>query len=409
MKYNTLKKLYYGDNEIYNNTYKCRFESEDAIYLDIAINKNPAFLLQTSEVSNIIIEIYKIDRGILELKRNLPGVALDQFAKRCLIDEIVLTNDIEGVSSTRKEIGDVLDEISKRETKRRFYGLVQKYLMLQYKSKLSLTSCRDIRNIYDELVLKEVIEESKYNEPDGEIFRKDSVSVYNRAQKEIHKGLYPESEIIKAMDMALKFLNRNEVQPLIRIAVFHYLVGYIHPFYDGNGRLDRFISSYLLSQELDPFIGYRLSYTIKQEITDYYGVFKICNSRENKGDLTPFVIVFLKIILKAIKQLENALKERLVLLTKYSEIAFTMSELKNDKFNLLVSLLIQAALFSEEGISTEELLDIVKISRSTLSNRLSFLKQKDLIEISKTGKVKYYKINLEKLVEISKKSPPTDE
>ena len=44
------------------------------------------------------------------IKSNLPADALYQFAKKCLIDEIKLTNDIEGIYSTRKELSSVIEK-----------------------------------------------------------------------------------------------------------------------------------------------------------------------------------------------------------------------------------------------------------------------------------------------------------
>ena len=106
--------------------------------------------------------------------------------------------------STRKEISDILDELETKSKGKRFYGLVKKYNMLMVKEELPLNTCQDIRDIYDELALAEVAEENPENVPDGQFFRKDSVSVYSPTQKEIHKGLYPEEKIIQATEQALK-------------------------------------------------------------------------------------------------------------------------------------------------------------------------------------------------------------
>ena len=80
---------------------------------------------------------------------------------------------------------------------------------------------------------------------------------------------------------------------MIRIAIFHYLFGYIHPFYDGNGRTSRFINSYLLSKKLQFLVSYKLSYTIKENMNSYYKSFKETNDEKNKGNLSFFVISFL--------------------------------------------------------------------------------------------------------------------
>lgn len=160
-----------------------------------------------------------------------------------------------------------------------------------------------IRKIYDDIFGNEI-----NDLPDGKIFRKESVSVHSSAGKEIHRGLYPESKIIEAMSSSLDFLNNNKTDILIRTAVFHYLFGYIHPFYDGSGRTSRFISSYLLSKELTGLIGYRISYTIKGHIKAYYDAFKECNHPDSRGDLTPFLEMFLTVIDISEKQLYEVLR-----------------------------------------------------------------------------------------------------
>lgn len=308
----------------------------------------------------------------------------------------MLSNDIEGVSSTRREISDVLDRV-KPQNKCRFLGLVNKYQKLQEDETVPLKCCKDIRAIYDELVLDEVLEENEKNAPDGEIFRKESVSVESVTGKTIHQGVYPESEIISTMESALSFLNNDGLDPLVRIAGFHYLFGYIHPFYDGNGRTSRFISSYLLSKELDPLIGYRLSYTIKENISDYYSAFKICNDVRNMGDVTPFVIIFLEILRKAMEQLKNALQERAEQFEHYDRLIKTNGTLHTEKNYSLSNLLLQAALFAESGINTKELLQVLDISRTTLKDRLDELEAHKYIISHKEGRVIYYKLNLDAL------------
>ena len=92
---------------------------------------------------------------------------------KCLIDEIVLTNKIEGVNSTRKEITEVLEKLSEKKSDRRFHGLVMKYSMLMDCASLKLDTCQDVRDIYNDLVLREVVEENPHDAPDGVIFRKE--------------------------------------------------------------------------------------------------------------------------------------------------------------------------------------------------------------------------------------------
>ena len=396
MGYTTLSDLYYKDTAAYEEQYQARYNSEYTVHLDFDVAGHQAFFVQTPEVYSILTDILRMNKAVSNLCTALPGAAIKQFSRRCLIDEIVLTNSIEGVRSTRKEISDILDELETKSKGKRFYGLVKKYNMLMVKEELPLASCQDIRDIYDELALAEVMEEEPENIPDGSIFRKNSVSIYSPSQKEIHKGLYPEETIIHAMEQALAFLNNDSCEVLFRIGVFHYLLEYIHPFYDGNGRLGRFICSYLLSQELEPVTGYRISYTIKEYIKDYYRAFSTCNNPLNRGDLTPFLHMFLKIVQISVEKLKTSLQQGFTQLNRCVQKIPELTAQSDNALEELYHLLIQAALFSERGVPTSLVLKHVEISRGTLTKKLEEIPDGLLIK-ERRGNTNYYSINLEAL------------
>ena len=407
MSYQSLAKLFYSDKDHYEEIYQERFDSKYATKINFEINGSQAFFVLEPSLHYKIISIYKADKRIKKLRDELPGVAISHFTIRSLIDEIVLTNDIEGVYSSRREINSILSELETKNRRKRFKGLVQKYLMLQKNETLSFQTCQDIRNLYNELVYAEVEEDNPDNLPDGEIFRKDSASVTTATQKEIHQGVNPESKIIECMNQALQVLNSNEIDEPIKVALFHYLFGYIHPFYDGNGRTSRFISSYLLSKEFEPTIAYRLSYTIKENIKEYYKAFKTCNERHNRGDLTPFVIMFTDIIEESMKQLEEALQKRYQKLMYYQERIQYLPMGLNEKYIDFYDYLLQASLFSESGISVEELKGLMRVSRPTVFNRLKDLSEYNLIDKKSLGNSRYYNLNLDEVEKLS--SANTDE
>lgn len=400
MNYISLLKLFYTNREQYNDIYSKRYNSENTVHLNFKIHDNQAFFIKLHEFIPKIIEIYKIDKEIAKLRWQLPEIAINHFFTKCLIDEIILTNDIEGVNSTRKEISSILSDLelqSKVKHKgERFYGLVQKYVLLKDEEEImKFESCEDIRHLYNELVYNEIEEDDPDNLPDGKLFRKDSASVVTPTQKTIHTGVYPENNIINSMENALSILNDNSIELIFRVAVFHYLFGYIHPFYDGNGRTSRFISSYLLSKEFESIMAYRLSYSIKENISDYYNAFKICNDTRNKGDLTPFIIMFIDIIYSSLLKLKESLEEKHSQLSYYFERIINLPDGTDNKYFSLYSLLLQASLFSNEGISTGELMKILKISRTTLLKRIENLKKYNLIIIKAISNTNNYWLNLD--------------
>ncbi len=405
MGYDDLKKLSYGKKSDYIAEYERRFNSPTAIHLDFFIGNHQAFFIPCNEVVELIYEILKIDKQILIISKRLPEQALIQYSYKCMIDEIVLTNKIEGVHSSRREISDVLDELHEQTLKKnkakRFRGIVTHYFKLMSKEHIPTSTCQDIRNLYNELVLPEVQAENKNHVPDGKMFRKDVVQIYNEAGKIIHIGMVPEEKIITALEKALQFLNNDSINELYRTCLFHYMFEYVHPFYDGNGRLGRFLVSYSLSQQLEPLLAYRISETIEEKKSTYYRAFKDCNHSRNLGDLTPFLIMMLTMISQSIKDLEESLRYRENSLIQYSKIISSLPYSADQKMCELYYVLIQAALFDENGISIPELEKHLKCSYGTLNKNIKRISENNLIVEKKIGKNKYYAINIEELDQLT--------
>ncbi len=397
--YESLYKLFYIDKDLYEQVYNERIKSKNTFFLDFEIKGNKLFYLEDPELLKKIISIEVMDKKIQELVQFLPKLSINQFSRRCLIDEIIMSNKIERVYSTRREIDDIISEINTNSNKR-FKGLVNKYILLFDKENIKIEKPKDIREIYNELALPEIIEDDPENAPDGVLFRKESVSVQSETGKIIHNGLAPESKIIEALQKAINLLQNDDILPLIRIGIFHYLFGYIHPFYDGNGRTSRFISSYLLTKCLQPIIGFRISYTIKENLKSYYEAFKICNDPRNKGDITPFLFMFVDIVEESMTQLYNALNNRKNLLIYYSDAIPYFYKGLDKKYDNIYYQLVQATLFSENGITIKELMVTNELSKSTIISRLNEIKKSEILIEKKIGKSNYYNLDLEKVDQI---------
>ncbi|WP_051280462.1 Fic family protein [Anaerovorax odorimutans] len=371
MKYNLLNKFYYKGTDIYLKEYDKRINSIGCITFNFKIDSNPIFMIPTIEILNLTAKIYKKNSELNKKMLSLPGIALNSYQTSCLIDEIMLTNDIEGIYSTRREIKEVISTLPKNNNKR-FTGLVKKYLLLlKSHPDIPLNTCEEVRSLYDEIVLDEIKSEQKENIPDGEIFRKEIAQVISGTQKVKHIGIFPESKIINSMNQALSILNNEGITPLIRISIFHYLFGYIHPFYDGNGRTSRFISSYTLAQELSSFVAYRLSFAIKEKKEEYYKAFDFCNDKKNKGDITPFVIMFLEMIDRAIDNLSTKINEGYEKLNFYHDLIKKSSLEEKEKKVLFY--LIQNSLFSNDPLCRKELANMLKCSYPTAKTILNLL------------------------------------
>jgi Fic family protein len=76
--------------------------------------------------------------------------------------------------------------------------------------------------------------------------------------------------------------NRDEIDPLIKMAISHYQFEAIHPFYDGNGRTGRILNVlYLIDQNLFTLPILYLSRFIVQNKQDYYSFLNGVTSQGN--------------------------------------------------------------------------------------------------------------------------------
>ena len=395
MEYELLSKIFYKKPTEYESIYDARFNSEASIKLPIKIHENVGFIFNTNEITKLLVKIYKTINKINLLRTHLPNIAINSYIIKSLKDEIALTNEIEGVRSTRKEIEDAIDSI-KNDKNARFKGLVDKYFKLISNEIIPLNNYEDIRTIYDALVLPEI---EKENLPDGILFRKEPVQVVSATQKEKHRGIMPESKIIESLDLCLDFLKSDDIDSLIKISAFHYLFGYIHPFYDGNGRTSRFISSYLIKNELDVLLALKLSYTVKNNINKYYKAFDVCNDRKNKGDITFFVVTFLELLSQASDDLYTKIADLNDQLNYYNNIINTLVNEKvlSDKQAKCIFILCQNRLFDDTYMNMNTLTELLEKSDTTTRKILKSLESKNLLVKCRNKNQYLYSANLDSL------------
>lgn len=397
MEYISLYKKFYTSKDEGKKAYEDIFNSPSTIKFNISNNGYPFFVSINNEILCLIENIHTLNSQIIKMvygNHRIPGVVIKWIGRHILVEEIRMSNEIEGVSSTRKEIKELIDVETPKHYKR-FYGLVSKYGQLTNNNFFEIKDPIDVRKLYDSSMLKDIEKENPENIPDGQIFRKDTVEV-DSSGKAIHYGLNPEANIIQTMKEALDILNNEKISLLVRVAIFHYLFGYIHPFYDGNGRISRFISSSYLKKELDVLCALQLSVSCKMNQKQYYESFKVTNDIRNKSDLTYFVISFLEIILSGLITLKDSIEEKI---NHYFYYMKKINRLKtvNNKCKALLTVLLQSTLFETDNLTVDDLVQISPYSKATLRKWLSEPNIQPLLFIDKSKKQYRYSLNLEML------------
>ena len=403
MKYRKLTSIYYEDKSIYQKKYTSRINGEETVILPLDINGNRAFYVNNSQVSVMLDNINMLSNDINMLAVRLPQIAINFLQDKFLTEEINTTYTMEGVHSSKKEISEALKSDNKQV---RFYNMAKKYKKMLEDTQIDLSSPDKLRKLYDEIIIDE-IDLNDY--PDGKLFRENDVYVQDSSPdgKTRHTGIKPpEENIILALEKALSVMNNSDMPYLVKIAILHYYIGYIHPFYDGNGRLDRYISSCLIARYVNPYVSIRISNTIKSQKNRYDNLFDDCNNKINKGDITPFVIGFVDIvqktageILKIITDLGNKLW-----MMRHKTINNPIFKEKYDLKNIdeaLINLFIQNNLFAANGLLEKEIIEIMKgwnHKEGSIKKSLKKLLETDLpIEKQKQGRYKIYSLNTDKL------------
>lgn len=341
----------------------------------------PLYFLPTLSIINKVEQILKLCALQTQQYNKLPAVANKSFYNDLIISEINLTHKIEGVRSSKKEIRATLSQLNQINDKKkiRFKSIIRTYQKIQSNSLPDLPKMsQDIRLIYDDITDGEI--EDK-NMLDSHLFRLDDTVVTTVTDKIIHRGVKPHY-ISKDIQYLLDFMNNNkDVHLVIKVAIFHYIFGYIHPFYDGNGRTNRYITSLFLAHYYNEITALSLTTAINNNKKRYEIMFDKTNSNHNKGELNYFVDNFLDLLIEGQEMhlVELNKKAKLLDISKLWLKQKNLPKIQND----IIFILIQAKLFNYDQdvyLSLQEITKYVKYSEQTIRKNLKTLESYPFIE-----------------------------
>ena len=75
----------------------------------------------------------------------------------------------------------------------------------------------------------------------GNSYRYDCVHIQDLAGEIAHMGINCDN-LPNAMKNFVKFINTNDgMNELVKASIIHFYIAYLHPYFDGNGRMARFV------------------------------------------------------------------------------------------------------------------------------------------------------------------------
>ncbi len=383
MTYRTLSTLFHMDKStsaLANNRSLAeeRRSADSSFRLGIPAGENELFFAVPRELSILNEAVLRKERRVSSLYSSLPPVARGALIRSLVIDEVVSTNALEGIHSTRRQIDELLTEAhdSCDLLNKRFKELANLYLGLTADEQVLPASAEDIRAIYDKVMQGEDLGDSA---PDGTLFRRSGVDIIGNGGKVLHRGLEPEGAIISAIATMISVASSDDIPETYGAIAAHYLFEYIHPFYDGNGRTGRYLLALYLSGPLSLVTALSLSRAIAENKAPYYRAFKDAENPLNHGELTHFVIRLMEYISDAQDGLISDVTEKAAQIEKVRQVigGLDMDERSHSTLFMLAQLELFAA-FPDANLG--EIASYLEVSAQTARSCIKKLEDEGYIK-----------------------------
>lgn len=272
-----------------------------------------AFVFGTPEP--VQIHLHHIDQdaaGTLRSEAEGPTAAhKDEYLLRSLVEESITSSQLEGASTTRRVAEAMLREGRKPKdhSERMIYNNFIAMRAVQGMRGDPITADRilDLHRRVTEGMLDDPMDA-------GRLRKADDIRVINNDDGTILHQPPRASELRDRLERLCAFANAPEtskpfVHPVLRAILLHFMIGYDHPFVDGNGRTARALfywsmlrSGYWLSE----FIS--ISNVLKKAPAQYGLAY--LHTETDGGDTTYFLLHQLETVRKAIAALRDYLHRK---------------------------------------------------------------------------------------------------
>jgi Fic family protein len=317
-------------------------------------------------ISNKILRNIGIIEAAREVIKNAPLLPYyeKQFRKDALVRQVHFGTHIEGNELNRDQAEKVIDGLNVVARDRDIQEVLNYRKVMEQIDKFSVQSGQFRINeemiLYmHQLTVAKLLEEEKTGK-----YRQTQVVVKNSRSGEVSFTPPPATEVRFAIQELEDFINSDtDIHAVLKSGIFHYEFVRIHPFIDGNGRVARALSTFILYKEgYDIRKFFSLEEYFDTQASRYYAALQSVGS--NKGDLTVWLEYFtegLAIELSKIKDkvekisIDGKLRERLggkpLLLTerqlKIIEFIQQVGFLQNQAFSQLFPMISEDTILNE--------------------------------------------------------------
>ena len=321
--------------------------------------------------------------GTWESRSMIPGESRERYLVSSLMEEAIYSSMMEGAVTTRKVAKDMLRrKITPKDKSQQMihnnYQTIQFIVANKYNA------------LNPELVLhihQLMTEKTLDNQEDaGRLRTNDNVVVENGITHEIvhHPPTY--KVLPEFINDLCDYFNETDakvfVHPIIKGIIIHYMLAYMHPFVDGNGRTARALFYWYMLKERYWLTEYMsISRVIAKSKKSYEKAFQYVVADDH--DLGYFIFYNLRVLEQAFKQLQEYIKR------KQEERAAANIFLQIGDINERQAQILKMFLDNPKGaITVRDLQDKFMISPTTAKTDITGLLQKGLLAEIAFNKVK---------------------
>jgi len=183
----------------------------------------------------------------------------------------------------------------------------------------------------------------------------------------------------------------NSLDPLLRAGLAHFWFVTLHPFDDGNGRLARAVSDYVLAQgEQQSIRYYAMAASIMESRKSYYEILE--STQKGSLDITEWLNWFLE----TLKATFDSSLSKIDLVLKKARFwqAHAQDGLKTEQVKVLNRLLDAGPGGFDGGLSAKKYQSLAKVSKATATRHITEMLEKGcLARLEGGGRSTKYEVN----------------
>lgn len=330
--------------------------------------------------------------GISESDKN-------KFIINSILEESISSSQIEGAVTTRKQAKEMIQQ-EKKPRNKSDQMILNNYFTMKHivQHKNEDISPEQILNIH-----RLIADKTLDNPEDVGRFRdNDEVYVINHVNSEIVHTPPSTDEINKLIDDLCNFFNNDSedfIHPIIKGCIIHFMIGWIHPFVDGNGRTARALFYwYMLNKGywLTEYLS--ISRIIKDTKTQYEKAYLYTETDDN--DLGYFITYHIKTMEKAFEALKEYINKKQK--EVYQAAKFMKIPGVNDRMAQILKILHDDG---ERILTTKEIESRFNVSNFTARTDLKTLVELGFVDTIQVNKKKQNFIRSARFDKTLKKYP----